>query len=118
MSSIGSEQCCTNIGPEKDCDEKDKNADSCTNTGNSLNSNNRACNASLPMVEDNATDYIPSGTIEKNNKTEYKNVEFSSCLVLCIFEFSLEQDSYFIRETSFHQFSNMASSGLKKMLSQ
>ena len=48
----------------------------------------------------------------------YKNVEFSSCLELCIFKFSLEQDTYFIRETSFHQFSNMASSGLKKMLSQ
>ena len=46
------------------------------------------------------------------------NVDFSSCLVICIFEFSLEQDTYFIRETSLHQFSNMASSGLKKMLSK
>ena len=35
-----------------------------------------------------------------------------------IFVYSLEQDTYLIRETSFCQFSNMASSGLKKMFSQ
>ena len=34
---VGSKQCCTNTGMEKDCDKKDNNADSCTNTGSSLN---------------------------------------------------------------------------------
>ena len=35
-----------------------------------------------------------------------------------IYMTSLEQETFWIRETSFHQLSNMASSGLKKMLSQ
>ena len=38
--NVGSEQCYANTGPEKDCDKKDNSTDSCTNTGNSLNSNN------------------------------------------------------------------------------
>ena len=56
-------------------------------------------------------------TVLKQGKA-YMNVDFSSCLVIYIFVFSLEQDTYLIRETSFCQFSNMASSSLKKMFSQ
>ena len=69
--NAGSEQCHVNTGSEKDCDEKDKDVDSCTNTDNSLNSNNSPCSTSLPMVEDNVADYLLSGTIETNNKIEY-----------------------------------------------
>ena len=36
--------------------------------------------------------------------------------IILYFGFSQEQNKIFSRETSFHQFSNMASSGLKKML--
>ena len=43
--NVGSEQCYANTGPEKDSDREDSSADSCTNTGKSLNSNNRLCNA-------------------------------------------------------------------------
>ena len=39
--SVGSEQCYTNTGIENDCEKKDNDTDSCTNTGNSANSNNR-----------------------------------------------------------------------------
>ena len=68
--NTGSEQFCTNTGPEKDCD-KDNDADSCTNTGNSLNSNNRTLKTPLPMAKDNVADYLLSGTVETNNETEY-----------------------------------------------
>ena len=45
--------------------------DPCTNTDNSLNSNNIPCNASLPMVKDNVAAYILSRTKETNNEIEY-----------------------------------------------
>ena len=69
--NVGNEQCHTNTGLEKDCDKKENDADSCTNTGNSSNSNNRPCNASLPMVKDNAADYLLSGTIATKNYIKY-----------------------------------------------
>ena len=65
--NVGSEQCYANPSLEKDCDKKDNNAYSCTNTGSSLNSNNRPHNASLSMVtslqmvKDTAVDYLLSG---------------------------------------------------------
>ena len=75
--NVGSEQCYANTGLDKDFD-KDNSADSCTNIGSSLNSNNRSCNASLPMAKDNAVDYLPSGMTnneptrnETNNEIEY-----------------------------------------------
>ena len=77
-TSVGSEQCYVNTGPEKDCDKKDNSADCCTNTVSSLNSNKRPCNTSLPMVKDNTVDYLLSGmtnnepeTIETNKEIEY-----------------------------------------------
>ena len=67
-----------NTDPEKDCDKKDNGADTCTNTGNSLNSNTRPCRASLPMGKDNAVYYLLLGmtnnepiTKETNNENEY-----------------------------------------------
>ena len=69
--NVGSEQCCTNKGMEKDCNKKDNDADSSTNTGNSLISNNMPHNASLPHVKDNLADYLLSGTMQTNNKIEY-----------------------------------------------
>ena len=75
--NAGSEQCCTNTGLEKDCDKKDNYGDSCTNTGNSLNLNNRPCNASLPTVKDNATDYLLSGTKETNDEIEFRYISHS-----------------------------------------
>ena len=69
--NAGSDWCCTNTGLEKDCDKKDNDAVSCTNIGNSSNSNNRPLKASLPMVKDNVADYLLSGTIETNNEIEY-----------------------------------------------
>ena len=43
----------------------------CTNTANSWNSNKRPLKALLPVVKDNAADYLLSGKIETNNETEY-----------------------------------------------
>ena len=67
----GRKQCCTNTGQEKDCYKKDNDAGSCTNTGNSLNSNNRPLKTLLPMVNNDVADYLLSGTIETNNEIEY-----------------------------------------------
>ena len=55
--SVGCEQCYANTNLEKDCDKKDNSADSCTNTGSSLNSNNSPHNTSWPIVKDTAVDY-------------------------------------------------------------
>ena len=48
-----SEWCYANTGLEKDCHKKDNSAESCANSGSSLNSHNRPSNASLPMSKDN-----------------------------------------------------------------
>ena len=73
--NVGSEQCCATTGPEKNCDKKDSSADSCTNTGSSLNSNNGLYNISLLMVKYTPIDYLLSWmtynepiTIETNNR--------------------------------------------------
>ena len=44
--NVVSEQCYANTGPEKDCNKKDNSPDTCTNTGSSLNPNNRLHNTS------------------------------------------------------------------------
>ena len=64
--NVGSEQCYANTGLEKDLDKKDNSADSCTNTGSSLNPNQRLCNASSPMTKDYTVNYLLSGMT--NNK--------------------------------------------------
>ena len=69
--NVGSEQCCTDTGLEKDCGKKGNDADSSIHIGNWSNSNNRPLKASLPMVNDNTADYLLLVTIEKNNEIEY-----------------------------------------------
>ena len=48
----------------------------------------------------------------------YVNVDFSSCFRYVASNFLIHRTDFFLIETSFHQLSNMASSGLKKMFSQ
>ena len=59
--NVASEQFYANAGLEKGNGKKDNSADSCKNTGNSFNSNNRPHKTSLLTVKDNAVGYLHSG---------------------------------------------------------
>ena len=76
--NVASEQFYANAGLEKGNGKKDNSADSCKNTGNSFNSNNRPHKTSLLTVKDNTVGYLLSGmtdnkpiTKETNNEIEY-----------------------------------------------
>ena len=60
-------------------------------------------------------DYCESDLVAGPNKYKDTYVYFSFCLISCNKVILKNRINVFSVETSFHQFSNMASSGLKKM---